>query len=631
MSYTIVITEKGGKPREEAFDQNEITIGRVQGNDIVLAKGNISKKHSRIVLRDGKFIIVDLKSTNGTYVNGKRISSPQVLKDSDKIYIGDFTLTLDGAQGEDAEKSGEPRAEDEDLFAEESGAGPGNAEADADASVPPSNGKSPATPGAARQGGLAQKLGTPAAMPSPQLEGGRAADERGKAPAAPPPRRKETRPALHDFKIDLPPAPALQARAAVFSSVTKALTTDGALPPDDEATLEKARAAADKTLATLLKKVGASGEGVDNWPAQIAREICGMGPLADLIEDQNVVEIFVNGPHQILVRRSPDTSSVGVPLMPVQTCFSSDEAVALVVRRIMHTVGVRFDAEHPIAEGRLADGSRVNAVHHAVSLRGPLVTISRNSTRSATLDELVSEHVLSKNMAEFLELCVRSRRNVCVCGGPGTPVGTLLSALANVINDGERIVVVEQIARLQLRQPHVVTLEPRPLRGGPAAATLRDLVGNALRMRPGRVVAHEVTGVDAHERFGAMGGRQDGTLFTTYAATTRDCLDRLEMMISMAGLDVQSRVVREQIATSLDIIVTVTRFADGTARVTQISEVTGVEVDLVTTQDLFTFRREGFDENGAVIGRFQATGTPPRFYDQLQRRGDSVNLAIFRD
>jgi pilus assembly protein CpaF len=432
-----------------------------------------------------------------------------------------------------------------------------------------------------------------------------------------------------NLNVPLPPLVALQARGAVFLSVTKAITGDGGLPAEDETTTERARAAAEKTLNALAKKF--TNINIDGWPLQIAREVCGTGPLAELLEDNSVVEIFVNGPHQILVRRAPDSSSVGIPLTASPTFFSSDEAVALVVRRIMQTAGVKFDAEHPIAEARLPDGTRVNAVHHAAAVRGPLVTISRSSTRNATLDELVAEHMLSRNMAEFLELCMRARRNVCVCGGPGAQIGTVMSAMASTIDHDERIVVVEQVARLKLPQPHVVTLEPRPLRGGPSAATVRDLVGNALRMRPNRVIVHEVTSSEAHDLFVAMGGRQDGTLFTTYASTTRDCLDRLETMISMAGLDVQSRVVREQIASSLDLIVTVTRFADGSSRVTQISEVTGVEVDLITTQDLFTFKREGFDDAGVVIGRFHATGTPPRFYDELQRRGDSVNLAIFRD
>lgn len=636
MSFTIVITEKGGKPRAEVFDQGEITIGRVQGNDIVLPKGNISKRHSRIVQRDGKFIIVDLKSTNGTYVNGKRISAPQVLKDGDKLYIGDFTITLESPNGANAGARGNDEPVDGREGGEEAppppppapAAAPNDDDDDlifgAEEPVPPKRPDPPPAPPAPRpEPARAEAPEAPRPKPAEARESGRQIRKEA------PPRAPQGARRRLDLQIALPAASALNARGAVFSSVTKALAADGGLPPDDDSTLERARSAAEKTLNALAKKL--AGENTDGWPLQIAREICGLGPLGELLEDPNVVEIFVNGPHQILVRRAPDSSSVGVPLTPVQAFFSSDEAVALVVRRIMHAAGVRFDAEHPIAEARLADGTRVNAVHHAATVRGPLVTISRSSTRNATLDELVAENMLSRNMAEFLELCVRARRNVCICGGPGAQIGTLMSAMAATIDDDERIVIVEQVARLKLPQPHVVTLEPRPLRGGPSAATVRDLVGNALRMRPGRVLVHEVTGGEAHELFVAMGGRQDGTLFTSYAATTRDCLDRLETMISMAGLDVQRRVVREQIASSLDIIVTVTRFADGSSRVTQISEVTGVEVDLVTTQDLFTFKREGFDDQGAVIGRFQATGSPPRFYDELQRRGDSVNLAIFRD
>ncbi len=621
MSFTIVITEKGGKPRAEVFDQGEITIGRVQGNDIVLPKGNISKRHSRIVQRDGKFIIVDLKSTNGTYVNGKRISAPQVLKEGDKLYVGDFTITLEAPNG-----AGKEPDVDADFDPEPPAPPPAPAPPEDDELIFGEDEPLPPAPQ------------PPPPAPKKQPEPPRPEPPRAETPPPEPSRRikpKESRPPpasqgrRQDLQIPLPAAGALNARGAVFGSVTKALAADGGLPPDDDNTLERARSAAEKTLNALAKKL--QGESTDGWPLQIAKEICGMGPLGELLEDGNVVEVFVNGPHQILVRRAPDSSSVGIPLTPVQAFFSSDEAVALVVRRIMHAAGVKFDAEHPIAEARLHDGTRVNAVHHAATVRGPLVTISRSSTRNATLDELVAESMLSRNMAEFLELCVRARRNVCICGGPGAQIGTLMSAMAATIDDEERIVIVEQVARLKLPQSHVVTLEPRPLRGGPSPATVRDLVGNALRMRPNRVLVHEVTGGEAHELFVAMGGRQDGTLFTSYAATTRDCLDRLETMISLAGLDVQRRVVREQIASSLDIIVTDTRFADGSSRVTQISEVTGVEVDLVTTQDLFTFKREGFDDTGAVMGKFQATGSPPRFYDELQRRGDSVNLAIFRD
>jgi pilus assembly protein CpaF len=297
----------------------------------------------------------------------------------------------------------------------------------------------------------------------------------------------------------------------------------------------------------------------------------------------------------------------------------------------MHAAGFKFDAEHPIAEARLADGTRVNAVHHAACVKGPLVTISRTSTRQATLPELVEEGWLSKPMADFLAVCVKARRNICVCGGPGAGTGTLLSALTACIDAEERIVLVEQVARLKLTQPHVVTLEPRPMRGGPSATNMRELVGNAVRMRPNRVVVHEVNGGEALELSMAMAGRQDGTLFSSYASTARDCLDRLETMIRMAGIDVQAKVVREQIAASVNVVVSLTRFADGSSKVTQIAEVTGVEVDLVTTQDIFVFKRERIDDDGQVQGRFQATGMQPRFYEELQRRGDRVDVGIFRE
>ena len=670
-NYTIQITEKGGKPRSESFDQNEITIGRVQGNDIVLPKGNISKRHSRIVLRDNKFIIVDLKSTNGTFVNGKRISSPQVLKDSDKIYIGDFTLQLEmkgaaagagagaTAAGVDApkpEKNGKngngmqaaaADADEPPLFEEGPSANNKNLPAvdddplgldggdDEDPGmepvIPPSPPPRVATPPPAP----AARVKPPVVVddPPPAVKP-RKEDPPPPAvkPVAPVQKKREPPPEpprQSDLQIELPPLQAMQARGAVFLSVTKALAADGGIPPDDDATHEKARSVADKTLQALQKKL--AGADASGWALQIAREVCGLGPLTELLEDEAVVEIFINGPSQILVRRAADTSSIGIPLTPVSSFFSSDEAVALVVRRIMHAAGSKFDAEHPIAEARMADGTRVNAVHHAAAVRGPLVTISRTSTRNATLSELVDEGMLSRNMADFLELCVKSRRNIAVCGGPGAGTGTLLSALAATIPSDERIVVVEQVARLKLPQAHVVTLEPRPLRGGPSATNMRDLVANAVRMRPNRVVCHEVNGGEALELSMAMAGRQDGTLFTTYAGTARDCLDRLETMIRMAGLDVQAKVVREQIAASVNVVVSLTRFADGSSRVTQIAEVTGVEVDLVTTQDIFLFKRERFDDDGTVVGRFVATGTQPRFYEELQRRGDNFDPSIFRE
>lgn len=608
--FTLVIQEKNGPRRVESFDQNEVTIGRVQGNDIVLPKGNISKRHSRIVLRDGKFIIVDLKSTNGTYVNGKRINSPQVLKDSDKIYIGDYTLMLEQELNEapatppptpipEAPPQPDPEPviddDDDDLF-----------------------------------GGTGQQLddmidvaeAEPPPAPEPPKPAVRAKEPSREPAPKPRPEKRPTPPPPEELHTDLPALQALQARAAVFSSVCKALSPDQGLPPDDDPTFAKAEGAAEKTLNAVSKKL--QGTDTGDWAKQIAREVCGYGPLGPLLEDEEVTEIFVNGPHQILVRRDG-------ALSVEPSFFSSEEAVALVVRRIMATVGQAFDAHEPIAEVRMSDGTRVNAVHHSAAVKGPLVTITRSSQREATLDELVADGVLSAGMAEFLETCVRARRNVVVCGGAGAGVGTVLRALAATIPHHERIVSVQQVARIQLPQQHVVTLEPRPVKGAPCAASMRDLVANALRMRPDRLVVHEVASGEAMELMIAMGGGQDGTLLSTYASSARDCLDRLETMMLMAGQELPTRVVREQIANSLDVIVLLTRFADGSYRVAEIAEVVGTEVDIITTHDIFTFRREGFDDAGGVIGRFTASGTPPRFYEDLQRRGESVNMAIFRE
>jgi pilus assembly protein CpaF len=640
--YKLLVQEKGQEPKLMTFDKVEITVGRVNQNDVVLEKGNVSKKHLKVVHKDGKFVVADLRSTNGTYVNGKRINAPYVMKMEDKITVGDFTIGI--ANVEDMGDEDENPDNQDNLFPEEPPPAPAAPVAaplpKIQTPVEPPRPTPTPTPAPTPQPQPQVQRPTPPPAPTPQpREPELRPDVRPDVrPELQPPRHQTPAPrkqGLVDMGTALPPTNALQTRAAVFAAVLKSLTenkfcTDQGLPFDDAAGVERATSTIEKMLANPSVRDRLRGTSVEGWAAQMAAELTGVGRLAELLEDSSVVELFINGPHQVLVRRATEASSLGVPLQDGAIYFSSEEALTLVVRRMLLAAGVPFDGNHPVAEARLQDGSRINAVHPSVSVRGPLITISRSSTRNASLDALVAEGVMSRPMAEFLELCVRARRNVCICGGPGAQVGTVLSAMAATIPEDERIVVVEQVARLRLPQPHTVTLEPRPLHGGPSPASMRDLVANGLRMRPSRIVVHEVTGAEAHDLFIAMGGRQDGTLFTSYASTSRDCMDRLETLIAIAGMDVQRRVLREQIAASLDIIVTVTRYADGSSKVTQISEVTGVEVDLLTLQDLFTFKRERFDENGAVQGRFLTSNTPPRFYDELQRRGDAVNLAIFR-
>lgn len=577
--FNIVITEKGGKPRTEEFDQNEVTIGRVQGNDIVLAKGNISKRHSRIVLRDGKFIIVDLKSTNGTFVNGKRINSPQVLKQVDKIYIGDFTLTVEA--GEDGE------------------------DIPIDDPVPePKPAKEPPPP-------EPPKADPPPPEPAPPADPELFPEE--KKPPRPTPRPPAPpRPAL----VDLPSSAALDARQKVFASVLKALGSLDELPPDDDTTFKKAEAAAAKTLAVFAKKN--SEIPTDEWAVEIAQEICQYGPIQRLLDDSDVDEIFINGPHQVVVRRNGTLNAEAVVL-------SSEDAVRIVAQRMMGHAGVAFDPEHPVGECRLSDGTRVSAAHGVVAIGGPYIAVTRQSHRGADLDQLVAEETLSPQMADFIRLCVTAKRNILVVGGPSADVDSVVAAVSSEIANTERVVLVQRAAQIRLPQAHVVSLQAN------TTGTMRQIVQHALRMRPDRLVVHEVAAGEATDLVVSMGGGQVGSIASTYGNSVREGLERMETMMSAAGYEASSRVLREQLASAIDVVISIATFGNGAQRVTEIVEVSGTEVDLITTQALFEFKREEMSDDGGVQGRFVAKGNPPRFYEDLQRRGIAVDMSLFRN
>jgi len=597
--FNIVITEKGGKPRVEEFDQNEITIGRVQGNDIVLPKGNISKRHSRIVLRDGKFIVVDLKSTNGTYVNGKRINSPQVLKEVDKVYIGDFTLTVEEPAQEEAPPEEDMNIDDindiineaddddddddgDDLFDDDAGGEDLDFEEDIG-------------------GDFQAEEPEPAPPPKPQ---------KAPAPPAPKPKRKKAAtppPPPPKLDVDLPPAGAMNARAAVFSSVLKALQggDENAIPAADDNTLAKAEGAAEKTLQAVAKKL--AGVNTDGWAKEIASEVCGIGPIAQLFEDDGVTEVFVNGPHLLVCKNNGATEASN-------TFFSSSDALDLVLRRVLQQGGQQFDAEHPVGEAHF-DDLRFDAVHQSAATQGPLVTVTRSSHTPLHLDGLVEEEVLSANMASFLRTCVHGRKGVLVVGTPGADTDCLTAAIASEAADHERVVVVERTSKLSVQKPHVLSLQ--------AAGTCRarDIVAGALRMRPDRLVVSELSGGEALDVILAMTAQQAGAIASTTAADARSGLSRLETMMQVGAQETSARAVREQIAAAVSVVVVLTSYADGTDKVTEIVEVSGTEVDLITTQELFVYKNDAF----------KAKGTPPRFYEELQKRGIDVDMGVFRD
>jgi pilus assembly protein CpaF len=301
-----------------------------------------------------------------------------------------------------------------------------------------------------------------------------------------------------------------------------------------------------------------------------------------------------------------------------------------VIERIVMPLGRRIDEGVPMVDARLPDGSRVNAIIPPLSLVGPILTIRKFARQRFSMDRLVEVGALTRNMASFLEVCIRCRKNIIVSGGTGSGKTTFLNALSESIAPTERIVTIEDAAELRLAQPHVLSLEARPPNvEGRGEVTIRDLVRNALRMRPDRIIVGECRGGEALDMLQAMNTGHDGSLTTGHANSPRDLLSRLEVMVLMAGMDLPLRAVREQIASAVDIIVQQTRFSDGRRRVTSIVEVDGIDQDVILMQPLFSFKQRGIDANGEILGDFVACGQPPRFYEELEESGVSIDRTLF--
>jgi pilus assembly protein CpaF len=355
----------------------------------------------------------------------------------------------------------------------------------------------------------------------------------------------------------------------------------------------------------------------------VLNEALGLGPLEELLDDETVTEVMVNNAQQIYVERNGS-------LEPVDKTFSSDKAVLGVIERIVAPIGRRIDESSPMVDARLRDGSRVNAIIPPLAIRGPCLTIRKFRRDMLGPNDLVRLGTFNRQIAEFLEVCVKNRKSIVISGGTGSGKTTTLNILGSYVPETERIVSIEDAAELQLPQDHVVSLETKPANiEGKGEITIRDLVRNALRMRPDRIVVGECRGGEALDMLQAMNTGHDGSLTTLHANNTRDALSRLETMVLMSGMELPVRAIREQIASAIDIIVQQTRFADGSRIFTQVAEVTGMEGDVITMQDIFVFQQEGLDAQGKVRGRFQATGLVPKFYSELNSRGLQVNMSIF--
>ncbi|MFL6332894.1 MAG: CpaF family protein [Pyrinomonadaceae bacterium] len=358
---------------------------------------------------------------------------------------------------------------------------------------------------------------------------------------------------------------------------------------------------------------------------EVRHELFGLGPLEPLLADPEVCDILVNSPKKVYIERRGKLELTNVE-------FKDDEHLMRVIERIVSTVGRRIDESSPMVDARLQDGSRVNAIIPPLSLDGPVLSIRRFGAEPLRMATLIEKNALTKDMADMFEMCVRARLNVLISGGTGAGKTTLLNALSAYIPNDERIVTIEDSAELQLQQPHVVRLETRPPNiEGRGEVGQRDLVKNALRMRPDRIVIGEVRGGEAIDMLQAMNTGHDGSLTTVHANTPRDALARLETMIQMTGMRLSDRAMRQQVASALDLVIQAARLSDGTRRITSISEITGMEGETITMQEIFHFERKGVDKDGKVIGRYRPTGVRPRFAERLKQYGMQLPRVFFEE
>jgi pilus assembly protein CpaF len=350
---------------------------------------------------------------------------------------------------------------------------------------------------------------------------------------------------------------------------------------------------------------------------EVQHEAFGLGPLESLMKDSEITDILVNNHRLVYVERHGKLEKANVS-------FRDDAHLMQIIDRIVSRVGRRIDESSPMVDARLPDGSRVNAIIPPLALDGPILSIRRFGSEPLTMRSLIEFDSVPEQVAEVLAACVKSRLNILVSGGTGAGKTTLLNSLSNFIPETERIVTIEDSAELKLQQEHVVRLETRPPNiEGRGTVTQRDLVRNALRMRPDRIVLGEVRGGEALDMIQAMNTGHDGSISTVHANTARDAISRLETMMLMSGVRLPERALREQIASALDVIVQLSRLSDGSRKLIEVCEVTGMEGDVVTTQQIFLFRQRGI-ENGKVIGEFAATGVMPGFLDRLESHGHKI-------
>lgn len=357
---------------------------------------------------------------------------------------------------------------------------------------------------------------------------------------------------------------------------------------------------------------------------QIINEIFGFGPLTPLLNDDSITEVMVNSKSDIYVERFGKVQRVDLE-------FRDDNHVNHIIDKIITPLGRRIDESSPMVDARLPDGSRVNIIIPPLAISGPTITIRKFETEPFTPYDLIASGSLNRDMMLFLKSCIEGKINIIISGGTGSGKTTLLNVLSSYIGNTERIVTIEDAAELQLQQPHVVSLESRPANiAGKGAISIKDLVSNALRMNPSRIVVGEVRGEETLDMLQSMNTGHDGSMTTAHANTPRDLISRLEVMILMGGIDIPSRAIRQQISSAINLVVQVNKLPDGSRKIDKITEITGMEGESVSMQDIFKFERDGYSDKGIIRGRHVATGLVPTFLDKIKNNMAHVPADIFR-
>ena len=586
---TLEILRDGREPRAFDIVPGVYTVGSDDDCKICLAHTDVAGRHAILTVAAEGSWVEDLGSSYGTYIDERQISGRGDLPMGTPFRLGPFTMLLSHPSEDHADTSTEVPAQEDP------------------ASTPPSS---------SSQRSEDHAVGPAKAEPTTQPStSSQRSEDHAVGPAKADPSEERVSPALAHRRsikqqIHLELMERLDIKRMAASHIDK----------------EDLSAKAQSTLQQIVHDVAAKlppGTDTAALAQEVYDEALGLGPLELLLADDSVTEIMVNGPDQIYVERAGK-------LEITDSIFMDEESVLAVIERIVSPIGRRIDESQPYVDARLADGSRVNAIIHPLSLIGPCLTIRKFSKDPFTDEDLINFGTLTRACADFLKTVVQLRKNIIVSGGTGSGKTSFLNVLSSYLPSTDRIVTIEDAAELRLTQQHVVRLESRPANiEGRGAITIRDLVSNALRMRPDRVVVGECRGGEALDMLQAMNTGHDGSLTTVHANSPRDAISRLETLVLMAGMDLPARAIREQIASAVDMIVQEQRFSDGSRKIVKVTEIVGQEGEQILMQDIFEFRQSGVSEEGKVLGEFVATGAVPTFLDDLEMRGMSVDRTIF--